>query len=271
MLPRLPAGTTIQSGGLPAALLQQLPDDRLLALEAPGVDGVEEGDAEGLRGLAHEAQAGVEVALHEQGARAVGEGLGELARRDLPGGDEHERGKPGLRRVGGHRGRGVAGRGAGHRRGARAHGLGHRHRHAAVLEGAGGVLALVLEREVVVADPARDRVPAVERGVALGVREDGPAAPGSRSSRKRQTPLPCTAGSPSRRRRSNRARRTAPVSRGRCTTSRRPPHGQSARGLVAGSVSPQSAQRRKGAFTRASLPRRPPRRGAARAATPSRS
>jgi signal transduction histidine kinase len=153
--------------GIPAALLEQLPDDRLLALDPPGVDGVEEGDAEGVGGVADQPQAGVEVATDEEGGRPVGQGLGQLARGDLVRGDEHEGGQAGLGRVGGHGGRRVPGGGAGHGARPGPDGLGGGHGHAPVLERARGVLALVLERQVVQAHPPGDRLPPVHGGVSL--------------------------------------------------------------------------------------------------------
>ena len=163
-------------GWVPATLLEHLQHDRLLALQPPGVDGVEKRDAEGLGGLASQAEARVEVTVDDEGRRPVREGLRQLAGRDLARGDEDERRQTGLSGVGGHRGRRVSSRGARDRRGSGAHGLCGGHGHAAVLEGARRVLALVLQGEVVEADPGGDRVAAVEGRVALGVSHDGPPA-----------------------------------------------------------------------------------------------
>jgi len=80
--------------------------------------------------------------------RPVHHGLGQLAQGDLAIGDEDEGGDAGPGGIGGGRGGGVAGGGADHRPAALLHRLGHRHGHAAVLEGAGGVEALVFDVEI---------------------------------------------------------------------------------------------------------------------------
>jgi hypothetical protein len=96
----LPAGSTIQSGRLPAELLEDLEHHALLPGHAVRVDRVDQVHAEAGGVGAHEGEAAVEVAAHEQGAGAVGERLGELAHRHLRravarGGDEHEAGDAG--------------------------------------------------------------------------------------------------------------------------------------------------------------------------------
>ena len=68
---------TYPEGNTP--LLQQLEDDRLLTDEAIWVDGVGEVDAESFGGFTGEPHAVVEVATHEERARAVGQGLRQLA------------------------------------------------------------------------------------------------------------------------------------------------------------------------------------------------
>ena len=77
-LPRLPPGTTIQSGDFPAQRLQHAEHDRLLAFEPERVDAVHQVDAELAGDLLDAVHGVVEVAgdLHRQGA--VVEGLGSL-------------------------------------------------------------------------------------------------------------------------------------------------------------------------------------------------
>ena len=252
VLPRAPAGSTIQSGGSQPRCCSISHTIVFWPSMRQGLIELSRDDAQGLRGLAREPQARVEVALHEERPRAVGEGLGQLPRRHLPRRDEDERRQAGLRRVGGHRGRGVPGGRAGHRGRARAHGLGHGHGHAAVLERAGGVLALVLEDEVLVARVARDRLAPVEGGVPLGVREDGAsagqqelaeapdAAALHRSVSVAAAPVEAAAERRPRSRAGTARRRAAPR-----TGSRRG-------GSWRETSSPQAAHRRYGLFTRAS-------------------
>ena len=86
-----PPGARSSPGASHAELRERLEDDRLLPLDAPRVHRVEQVDAEPLARLAHQSQAVVEVAAHEQRARAVRDRLRELAERDAVRGHEHER------------------------------------------------------------------------------------------------------------------------------------------------------------------------------------
>ncbi len=70
-------------GRLPAALLEHLEDDRLLPLQAKGVDRVDQVDVVGRGQLAQQRQRDVEVAVDLDDLRAVGDGLRQLSRRDL--------------------------------------------------------------------------------------------------------------------------------------------------------------------------------------------
>ena len=112
-------------------------DGGLLALEAEGIDGIDDGDGLGLADLADEAQGVVEIAVDGHDLRAVHEGLREFAEGDLARGQKDDAGDAGARGVGGGGGAGVAGAGADHGLRAVLDGLGERHGHAAVLEGAG--------------------------------------------------------------------------------------------------------------------------------------
>ena len=152
VLPRLPPGRAITSGICQPQLLEQLEDDRLLPLEAERVDRVDEVDVVAVGQLAQQGQRLVEVALDLDDPRAVGDRLRQLAAGDLALRHQHQRRHARRRRVGGERGRGVAGRGAGDDAGADRLGVADADGHAAVLEGRGRVLALVLELEVTVGE-----------------------------------------------------------------------------------------------------------------------
>src|SRR5687768_3859380 len=86
---------------LPAQILQELPDDRLLTFDAPRIDRVDEVDAEAVGGVADEAHGRVEVTADRECGRAVRQSLGELATRDFACGHEDDRAQSGLRSVGG--------------------------------------------------------------------------------------------------------------------------------------------------------------------------
>ena len=119
---------------------------RLLALDAHRVDRVDQRDRREVGGhFAGEFQAVIEVAVNLDDLGAVHNRLRELAHRDLALRYQDRAGDAGARRVGRRRCRGVAGRGAQHGLLAARHRIGDRHRHAPVLERAGGVEALDLE------------------------------------------------------------------------------------------------------------------------------
>ena len=152
------AGEDDPVGDLPVELIEHLDDDGFLAFDAEGVDGVEEVDAEAIGEGADEGEDLIEVGFDLEGAGAVFEGLGEFAEADVAVGEEDDGFESGGGGVGGHGGGGVAGGDAGDAAEAEAAGLGGAAGHAIVLEGAGGVEALVLEAE------------GVEAGVGGGVR-----------------------------------------------------------------------------------------------------
>ena len=155
VLPRLPAGTTIQSGGVPVQVLEQLPDDRLLPFDAERVDRVDEVDAEAVARFAHEAHGGVEVAAHLQArARRTRASAPACRWRSFPPGRTRwPAARPARRR---RRARRWCCRSRRRRRRVAfdAHGLRHGHGHAAILERAGGVLAFVLEEQSLALDTA---------------------------------------------------------------------------------------------------------------------
>ena len=106
----------------------------LLALDAEGIDGIDDGDGLGLADLADEPQGIVEIAVDGDDVGAVHEGLGELAHRDFAGGQQDDAGDAGARGVGGGGGGGVAGGSADDRLGAVLDRLRYGHGHAAILE-----------------------------------------------------------------------------------------------------------------------------------------
>ncbi len=160
------AGKDDPIGDLPIELIEQFDDDGFLAFDAEGVDGVEEVDAEAIGEGADEGEDLIEVGFDLEGACAVFEGLGEFAEADVAVGEEDDGFETGGGGVGGHGGGGVAGGDAGDAAEAEAPGLGGAAGHAVVLEGAGGVEALVLEAE---------RVEAGVGGGVGGVEEGGVA------------------------------------------------------------------------------------------------
>ncbi len=159
----------------PAELLHQLEDDGLLAFQAEGVDGVGEVDIVGVGEGAQEGEGLVEVAgdLHDAGA--VGDGLAELAAADLAFRDQDQRRHAGRGGVGGEGSGGVASAGAGDDPGADRLGMADADGHAAIFEGAGRVVPLVLESEAARTEPGvgGEAVVPVERGVAFGAADDG--------------------------------------------------------------------------------------------------
>ena len=122
--------------------------------------------------LGEDADAAVEVGLELDGEGAVVHGLRELAPGDLAFGDEDDAAQAGARGVGGHGGGGVAGGGAGDPLEAALDGDGEGGGHAGVLEGAGGVHALVLGEEPVDAGDLGAARQLVERRVALAEGDD---------------------------------------------------------------------------------------------------
>ncbi len=188
------AGNDDVLGHLPLQLLHDLHGRRLLAFEAIGIDGVEQVDGEAAHQLEQQADAAVEVGLELDGHRAVVHRLRELAPGDLALGDENDGAQAGARGIGGHGGRSIAGGRAGDPLEAALDGDRERGGHAGVLEGAGGVHALVLGEQPVEPGDLRAARHLVERGVALAQGDDVVELlrMGSRS-RKRQTPLWSTA------------------------------------------------------------------------------
>ncbi len=192
-LPRLPPGTTIQSGTSQPQRLEHAEHDRLLPFEAERVDAVHQVDAEPVGDLLDALHGVVEVAgdLDRQGA--VVERLRELAVGDLARADEDDRleSEVGRRAVDRQRRRGVAGAGAGDPPGADHPGVRERGGHAVVLEAARGVHPLVLQQQAA-RRPCRRTAPTLSAGCSSVcpspmVTTFSGGANGS-SSRNRQTP-----------------------------------------------------------------------------------
>ncbi len=112
---RSPAGRTIQSGGSQPSCCSISSTMVFCPSIRNGLIELRRYTPSSLAWRLDESQAGVEVAAHEQRARAVGERLRQLAHRHRAR-DEHERGEPRLRGVGGERRGGVSGRRARHAR-----------------------------------------------------------------------------------------------------------------------------------------------------------
>ena len=125
----------------------------LLAPDAPGVLGVEQGHLVVIRQGLHHLHAVVEDPGDLQDPGAAAQGLGQLLRGDLAVGQEHRRGHL-VAQVGGVEGRGGGGVAGGGADGQHLAGPGLAHQvvevaqgrgHAPVLEGGAGVLAVVFE------------------------------------------------------------------------------------------------------------------------------
>ena len=166
------AGNDDVLGHLPVELLEDLEGRGLLAFEPVGIDRVEQIDGKARDQLGEDADAAVEVGLELDGERAVVHRLRELAPGDLAFGDEDDAAQAGAGGIGGHGGRGVAGGGAGDPLEAALGGDGERGGHAGVLEGAGGIHALVLGEQPVDADGLGAARQVVERRVAFAQGDD---------------------------------------------------------------------------------------------------
>src|SRR5487761_1965341 len=123
----------------------------------------------------------VEVTRDLHAPRAIGDALGQLAASDFARWQKDQRGQSRLRRVGRERGRRVALGGAGHRACAEAARHAHADGHAAILEAAGGILAFVLQIELIQPGIGADAPPAsvircgangMQRRIALSARDD---------------------------------------------------------------------------------------------------
>ena len=147
MFPPLPTGSTWRSGASPrASTISKAavfwPSIRTGLTELTSATGIALGQRAG------QPQAVVEVAFDLDHLGAVHDRLGELARRDPAGRQQHDGFSPprdGVRRG---RSRGVAGGGADHRLGTLAGGDADGDGHAAVLEGPGRVGALDLQPDL---------------------------------------------------------------------------------------------------------------------------
>ncbi len=161
------AGHDQMVGHVPVKRLGNLKGGRLLPFQPVRIHRVQQIDRRFLHDLRQQFEAAVEVGGQLAGDGAVIHGLRELAPGDLALGNQHQALQPGARGVGGHRGRGVAGRSAGHASEAALLGHAHRRGHARVFERAGGIHALMLGVKLVDAQGFGGARQVIERRVAL--------------------------------------------------------------------------------------------------------
>ena len=164
-VPRVAHRHAVQVGRTPQCV-DDLEGAGLLALQPVGVHAVHEGYREALGQVLREFERVVEIALHLQHARPVHQGLGHLPERDLSLRHEHGAREPRLRRVRGGRGARIAGRGADDGLGTLFDRFRDRERHAAILEGAGGVGSVVLQPHLA-PGLVGERIGADERGATF--------------------------------------------------------------------------------------------------------
>ena len=175
--PRLPPGDDDHVGDFPVELLDDLDAHGLLPLDPERVHGIGQIDRLVLGDLPHHAHAAVEIRVQRQDQRAIGDRLYELGHGYLALGQKHDGLDAGSGAVDRERGRGIAGRGAGHgldRRALADHllDLRHQHGHAEVLERSAVGVAAELEPEVVHADELAEPLGPEEVGSAFVERDD---------------------------------------------------------------------------------------------------
>jgi len=159
-----------------AKLVAHLEGGGLLSGDAIGIDAVDQPNPHRvtLGQIAHDLQADIEVADNLDNPRSMHHALRKLAQRHRAFRDQHVGLETGAGRVGGGRRCGIAGRGADDLARAFAERLAHRDRHAAVLEGTGGVGALEFQVHLDIMTEARGERRALDkRRVALVERDDG--------------------------------------------------------------------------------------------------
>ena len=159
-------------GRLPGELFEQFDGGGFLAFDAIGIDGVEQVDGLLPNEFVENAHAAVEVGAELAGERAVVEGLRELAPGNFPVRNEHQAPHISARGVGGHGGRGVAGRGARDPAETRFQRGGGGNGHASVFERCRGIHALVLRIEMIDSHGLRAAAQVIERSIALSERDN---------------------------------------------------------------------------------------------------
>ena len=164
-------------GHLPVELLHDLDAHGLLTFDAQRVHAVGQVHAFLVGQPLHDGHAVVEVAVECQHGGAVGQRLHELRGRDLAARQDDHGANAGRGRVGGQRGRGVAGRGAGHGRDLLAVGdhlldRRHQHGHAQILERTGVRVAAHLDPQLVDAQLLAVALRPEQVGAALEHRDD---------------------------------------------------------------------------------------------------
>ena len=170
-VPRIADGEDMDVGSV-AEFLDDLKGSGLLTLDAVGIDRVDDGEVTGLTEFADETEGVVEVAPDGDDGRPVDIGLDHLASGDAAGRKENGALHSGAGGVGGGRCGGISRGGAEDGMGSLLGGLGDCHRHASILEGAGGIESLVLHVDLAAGDGAQlGRVD--QRGGTLAQRDDG--------------------------------------------------------------------------------------------------
>ncbi len=156
----------------PVELLERLERDCLLPFDTERVDGVQQVDSEFMADILHQAHGVVEIAGDLKRDSAVCQRLCKLPVGDLAFGNEDHGFHAADRRIGRHAGAGVAGGGARDRFGMEQFRRARATGHAAVLETAGGVFALMLEIKIAETRPCAGGTRRVKTRVAFLTRYD---------------------------------------------------------------------------------------------------
>ena len=171
-IPQIAAGDDDVVRHAPVALLENFIEDCFLPFDAKGIDGVDQVQSHLFGQQAQHVEGLVEVVSDFDYEGSEFEGLRELGGGDFSGWNKNDGLHSGARGVGGHRSRGVACRSASGDAAADGGGLGDASGHAQVLERAGWIIALVLDREIHAAGPFAGAANFDQRGAALGKADD---------------------------------------------------------------------------------------------------
>jgi hypothetical protein len=139
-------GQAMEVRGTPQ-FIDNLEGGGFLSLQAVRVNGVHDGDRCMVSDLLDQRHADIKITTYLDHYRAVDHRLGQFAQRDLAFRDQYKGGNTCARSIGCGSRRSIAGGGTDNGMAALFDGTGHRHGHTAVLEGTGGVQALVLDIE----------------------------------------------------------------------------------------------------------------------------
>ena len=139
-----------------------------LALQSVGVHRVDQRHGVFLRGFADDVQSAVEIAADGQNLSAIDEGLSQFSLGDVTVWNQDEGPHAATTGIGRGRGTGVAGAGADHGFTAGFLGLADGHGHPSILEGSGGIEAVVFDVHLhSFADPFLDRRHRDQRGCSF--------------------------------------------------------------------------------------------------------